>query len=162
MQGDYYYKSFKDHYLFLVEYEESFLFEWFFRLIIHAKFVGLRYFMYYYPVTSAIVGTLFNFHILSLVVLLSWLRFFAPSKYTDDPYDYGMDDDDLNKPFGTEDSNPNTEEDANCTKDDFRRRTSSDLEVIANENTCQLDAEEDKFSQEIRKEGLENENKKNM
>ena len=118
--------------------------------------------MYYYPVTSAIVGTLFNFHILSLVVLLSWLRFFAPSKYTDDPYDYGMDDDDLNKLFGTEDSNPNTLEDANCTKDDFRRRTSSDLEVIANEDTCQLDAEEDKFSQEIGKEGLENENKKNM
>ena len=118
--------------------------------------------MYYYPVTSAIVGTLFNFHILSLVVLLSWLRFFAPSKYTDDPYDYGMDDDDLQKPFGAEDSNPNTEEDTNCTKDDFRRRTSSDLEVIANENTCQLDAEEDKFSQGIKNEEFENENKKNM
>ena len=147
-------------YLILVECDESFLFEWFCRLIIHAKFVGLRYFMYYYPVTSAIVGTLFNFHILSLVVLLSWLRFFAPSKYTDDPYDYGMDDDDLQKPFGTEDTN--TEEDANCTKDDFRRRTSSDLEVIANENTCQVDAEEDKFSQEIKKEEFENENKKNM
>ena len=58
-----------------------------------------------------------------------------------------MDDDDIQKPFGTADSNPNTEEDANCTKDDFRRRTSSDLEVIANENTCQVDAEEDKFSQ---------------
>ena len=100
--------------------EKLCLFEWLCRLIIHAKFVGLRYFMYYYPVTSAIVGTLFNFHILSLVVLLSWLRFFAPSKYTDDPYDYGMDDDDLQKPFGTEDTN--TEEDANCAKDDFRRR----------------------------------------
>ena len=71
-----------------------------------------------------------------------------------------MEDDDLQKPFGTEDTN--TEEDANCTKDDFRRRTSSDLEVIANENTCQLDAEEDKFSQGIKNEEFENENKKNM
>merc|ERR1712018_745046 len=49
------------------------------RLIIHAKFVGIRYFMYYYPATSAIVGIALNFNVLAIVVLVSWLRFFAPS-----------------------------------------------------------------------------------
>ena len=44
-------------------------------LIIHAKFSGLRYFMFYYPLTSAVIGSSLNLAILSLVVALSWFRY---------------------------------------------------------------------------------------
>merc|ERR1711962_432904 len=47
-------------------------------LIIHAKFSGLRYFMFYFPMTSAVIGSSLNMAILSLVVALSWFRFFRP------------------------------------------------------------------------------------
>ena len=43
-------------------------------LIIHAKFSGLRYFMFYFPLTSAVIGSSLNMAILSLVVALSWFR----------------------------------------------------------------------------------------
>jgi len=53
-------------------------------LIIHAKFSGLRYFMFYYPLTSAVIGSSLNLAILSLVVALSWFRFFRPTPSEDE------------------------------------------------------------------------------
>ena len=109
------------------------------RLIIRAKFVGLRYFMYYYPVTSAIVGTLFNFHVLAFVVLLSWLRFSAPSRYTDETDEYKNDvdnelDESLFNEYKTKYNQDNTDEE---------RDASSDLVVIQEDNANQMDSEED-------------------
>ena len=113
-------------------------------MIIHAKFVGLRYFMYYYPATSAIVGSVFNFHVLALVVLLSWLRFFAPSRYTDEAEEYensvsnGVDGSLFN-----ENKTKLIEDDTDEEKDDSGSRSSSDLVVIKEDNANQLDSEED-------------------
>jgi len=53
-------------------------------LIIHAKFSGLRYFMFYFPLTSAVIGSSLNMAILSLVVALSWFRFFRGETLEDD------------------------------------------------------------------------------
>ena len=44
--------------------------------------------MYYYPATAAIIGSTLNFLVLAFVILLSWLRFFAPSQYVDETDDY--------------------------------------------------------------------------
>ena len=44
---------------------------------IHAKFSGLRYIMYNFPITAAIFGTSFNMFVLATILLLSWYRFFA-------------------------------------------------------------------------------------
>lgn len=53
-------------------------------LIIHAKFSGLRYFMFYFPMTSAVIGSSLNMALLSLVVALSWFRFFRPTPTSGD------------------------------------------------------------------------------
>lgn len=53
-------------------------------IIIHAKFSGLRYFMFYFPLTSAVIGSSLNLAILSLVVALSWFRFFRSEPLEDD------------------------------------------------------------------------------
>ena len=109
-------------------------------MIIHAKFVGIRYFMYYYPITSAIVGTTLNFNVLALVVLLSWLRFFAPQSYREEQEDEqeveeldgSLKPGSSNMIEGVEDENNGTES-----------RRSSDLEVLNNDSVFQLDSEED-------------------
>lgn len=49
-------------------------------LKIFAQFSGIRYFLYYWPVTSAIVGISWNFLCLSFVALLSWYQFWLPWK----------------------------------------------------------------------------------
>ena len=100
--------------------------------------------MYYYPATSAIVGSVFNFHVLALVVLLSWLRFFAPSRYTDEAEEYensvsnGVDGSLFN-----ENKTKLIEDDTDEEKDDSGSRSSSDLVVIKEDNANQLDSEED-------------------
>ena len=44
--------------------------------------------MFYYPVISAVVGTSLNMTFLSLVILLSWFRFFSgPDEDEDEGYD---------------------------------------------------------------------------
>ncbi|XP_054723846.1 seipin-like, partial [Uloborus diversus] len=43
-------------------------------LRIHARFTGLRYLMYYWPVLSALVGIGTNFFLLVLVIALIWAR----------------------------------------------------------------------------------------
>lgn len=48
-------------------------------LKIHARFSGLRYLMFYWPLLSAIVGISSNFFFLSIVVFFSWLAFAANS-----------------------------------------------------------------------------------
>lgn len=111
------------------------------RLIIHAKFVGLRYFMYYYPVTSAIVGTLLNFNVLALVVLLSWLRFFAPPSYREEQED---DEEEIEELDGSlKSGSTNIKEDMDDENDGSESRGSSDLEVLNNDIVFQLDSEED-------------------
>lgn len=45
-------------------------------LRIFAQFYGVRYFLYYWPLTSAIIGISINFFLLSLVAMLSWIQFF--------------------------------------------------------------------------------------
>ncbi len=44
---------------------------------IDARFSGLRYLMFNYPITAAIFGTSLNLTILLAVLILSWYRFFA-------------------------------------------------------------------------------------
>ncbi|XP_045174791.2 seipin-like isoform X2 [Mercenaria mercenaria] len=49
-------------------------------LKIFAQFSGIRYFLYYWPVTSAIIGISWNFSVLSFIALLSWYQFWLPQK----------------------------------------------------------------------------------
>ena len=44
---------------------------------IDAKFSGLRYLMFHYPITTALFGTSLNLYILTAILILSWYRFFA-------------------------------------------------------------------------------------
>ncbi|XP_067120507.1 seipin isoform X2 [Centruroides vittatus] len=44
-------------------------------LRIHAEFTGLRYFMYYWPIFSAVLGIGTNFFFLAMISLFSWFRF---------------------------------------------------------------------------------------
>ena len=134
-----------------------------FRLIIHAKFVGLKYFMYYYPASSAVVGILINYHVLALVVLLSWLRFFAPSKYTeDDPDEDESEMDEVNRSLKTKRTNKNVREEKNEEKDSSGSRCSSDLEVINNGSSTQFDSEEDCSSTKFGHKDECNETKKSI
>ena len=41
---------------------------------VQAKFSGLRYVLYHFPVTSAILGLSFNMTLLTFILLLSWFR----------------------------------------------------------------------------------------
>lgn len=45
------------------------------RLRIHAYFTGIRYVMYNFPVTSAVIGVATNFTFLSVIALLGYLQF---------------------------------------------------------------------------------------
>jgi len=51
-------------------------------LLIHAEFSGLRHIMYHHPWISTFTGVFSNIVILSLIILMSWTRFF-----TDDEMD---------------------------------------------------------------------------
>ncbi|XP_008325132.1 seipin [Cynoglossus semilaevis] len=44
------------------------------QLYIHAHFTGLRYLLFYYPVTSALVGVSSNFIFLTILFILSYVR----------------------------------------------------------------------------------------
>ncbi|KAG7484847.1 hypothetical protein MATL_G00053640 [Megalops atlanticus] len=44
-------------------------------LRIHAHFTGIRYFLYNFPLTSAVIGVASNFAFLSVIVLFSYLQF---------------------------------------------------------------------------------------
>ena len=56
---------------------------------IHAKFSGLRYFMFYFPITAAMTGTFFNMFLLSTIFIMSWYRFFIPPESMIDTTYYG-------------------------------------------------------------------------
>ena len=93
--------------------------------------------MYYYPITSAIVGTTLNFNVLALVVLISWLRFFAPSNYREDDEE----SEDLDGPIKPRRSSITAGKE--IEKDGTESRRSSDLEVLNSDIVFQLDPEED-------------------
>ena len=114
--------------------------------------------MYYYPATSAIIGTLLNFHLLALVVLLSWLRFFAPSKYTEGLEDDENDDLDESVMYGSE----NIQDNIKKEKDGFERKLSSDLEVIKNDSAFQVDSQEDSLPKKFPIQENCNEDKKTI
>ena len=103
--------------------------------------------MYYYPATSAIVGTLFNFHVLALVVLLSWLRFFAPSKYTEERNDEDSENEELNESVMCDIEN--IHENGKEEKEGYERKLSSDLEVINNVSAFQVDPQEDSLQKKF-------------
>ena len=104
--------------------------------------------MYYYPTTSAIVGTLLNFNVLALVVLLSWLRFFAPSSYREEQED---DEEQIEELDGSlQSGSTNIEEDNNDENDGSESRRSSDLEVLNNDIVFQLDSEEDPLAKNFK------------
>ena len=111
-------------------------------LMIHAKFSGLRYFMFYYPITTAFVGSSLNFAILSLVVLLSWIRFF--SNQGDDEVVVihpAKDDDDDEKSTSSSSSEEEEVEDL----DSRLRSKLKDLESESGESNnsiCVLDSED--------------------
>ena len=116
--------------------------------------------MYYYPATSAIVGTLFNFHVLALVVLLSWLRFFAPSKYTEERNDEESENEELKESVMC--NIENIYENGKEEKDGFCRKISSDLEVINNESAFQVDSQEDSLPKNFLIQDNCNEDKKTI
>ena len=119
--------------------------------------------MYYYPASSAVVGILINYHVLALVVLLSWLRFFAPSKYTeDDPDEDESEMDEVNRSLKTKRTNKNVREEKNEEKDSSGSRCSSDLEVINNGSSTQFDSEEDCSSTKFGHKDECNETKKSI
>ena len=96
--------------------------------------------MYYYPATAAIIGSTLNFLVLAFVILLSWLRFFAPSQYVDETDDYKKVDElddhiENQKNYKQE----NTDEE----KEDSESKSSSDLVVIKGDDSNQIDSEED-------------------
>ncbi|XP_060574237.1 seipin-like isoform X2 [Ruditapes philippinarum] len=47
-------------------------------LKVFAQFSGIRYFLYYWPLTSAVIGITWNFVFLSFIALLSWYQFWFP------------------------------------------------------------------------------------
>ncbi|XP_030424648.1 seipin isoform X2 [Gopherus evgoodei] len=55
------------------------------QLRIHAHFTGLRYLLYNFPVTSAILGVASNFTFLSVIVLLSYLQWIWGSMWPREP-----------------------------------------------------------------------------
>lgn len=55
------------------------------RLIVHAEFSGLRHIMYHHPWMSTTAGVLSNVVLLTMVVLISWTRFFTEDEITLDP-----------------------------------------------------------------------------
>ena len=63
------------------------------KLMIHAKFGGIRYLMFYYPVTSALMGTTLNFSMLSIIVILSWMRFFVKTKQEEEENELDVNED---------------------------------------------------------------------
>ncbi|AWP11959.1 putative seipin [Scophthalmus maximus] len=44
------------------------------QLYVHAHFTGIRYFLFYFPVVSALVGVFSNFIFLSVLFILSYMR----------------------------------------------------------------------------------------
>ena len=76
---------------------------------IDAKFSGLRYLMFHYPITTALFGTSLNLYILTAILILSWYRFFAsPINSNDEEDEHGYSD-----PF---ESNPVRESQLSETK----------------------------------------------
>jgi len=51
-------------------------------LKIHAHFTGLRFLMFHWPLTSAVMGICTNLFFLSVVAFLSWFKFFKPRQMT--------------------------------------------------------------------------------
>ncbi|KAL4237601.1 Berardinelli-Seip congenital lipodystrophy 2 (seipin) [Mactra antiquata] len=52
-------------------------------LRVFAQFSGIRYFLYYWPVTSAVIGISWNFMVVSFITLLSWYQFWLPREQDD-------------------------------------------------------------------------------
>ena len=100
--------------------------------------------MYYYPATSAIVGITLNFNVLAIIVLVSWLRFFAPSsdrRASVEEQEEVQEVEELNGSI-----TPGTSNMRECNDDEnngTESRRSSDLEILNNDSVCQLDSEED-------------------
>jgi seipin len=46
------------------------------RFLIHARFTGLRYIMFHFPILSAVIGTLLQVIVLSVIILFSWCKVF--------------------------------------------------------------------------------------
>ena len=100
--------------------------------------------MYYYPATSAIVGIALNFNVLAIVVLVSWLRFFAPTsdrRTSVEQQEDLQEVEELNGSItpGTSNMRESNEDENNGTES----RRSSDLEILNTDSVCQLDSEED-------------------
>lgn len=55
------------------------------RLRIHAHFTGIRYLLYNFPMTSAVIGVASNFAFLSVIVLFSYLQFIWGGVWPQDP-----------------------------------------------------------------------------
>ena len=68
---------------------------------VHARFAGLRYLMFYYPVISAVFGVALNMGFLSILILLSWYRFFSSIR---EDKDQEEEEDDASDEFKFEDA----------------------------------------------------------
>eukprot|EP00088_Acartia_fossae_P069122 TRINITY_DN893_c0_g1_i2.p1 TRINITY_DN893_c0_g1~~TRINITY_DN893_c0_g1_i2.p1 ORF type:complete len:335 (+),score=53.88 TRINITY_DN893_c0_g1_i2:37-1041(+) len=59
-------------------------------LLVHAEFSGLRHIMYHHPWISTVTGVLSNVVILTLIILMSWTRFFTPEEIEQMDRDSGL------------------------------------------------------------------------
>ena len=101
--------------------------------------------MYYYPATAAIIGSTLNFLVLTFVILLSWLRFFAPSQYVDETDDYKKVEE-LDEHI--ENDKNYKQENADEEKEDSESKSSSDFVAIKGDDSNQIDSEEDMATSE--------------
>lgn len=99
---------------------------------IDAQFSGLRYLMFYYPVTAALVGISLNLFILAAVFVLSWYRFFAISP------DSNNSDNDYIDPFTLSESED----------EDHKADSEGEKEFVLSEALEELDQQQQKLDQE--------------
>jgi len=114
-------------------------------LIIHAKFSGLRYFMFYFPMTSAVIGSSLNLAILSLVVALSWFRFFRPGPTSGDDSNVGMpeEDEEEEEARGEEESCVDSATTTTLTEENKIEEIGSSSSVSSQDSICIVDDKPD-------------------
>merc|ERR1712029_983261 len=111
-------------------------------LIIHAKFSGLRYFMFYFPMTSAVIGSSLNLAILSLVVALSWFRFFRPGPTSGDDSNVGMPEEE-EEARGEEESCVDSATTTTLTEENKIEEIGSSSSVSSQDSICIVDDKPD-------------------
>ncbi|XP_022918089.1 seipin [Onthophagus taurus] len=94
------------------------------KFLINAKFTGIRYIMFNWPVLSACIGITTNLFFIALIVMISWYQLIHSEeylKYVNSKKQLEMFDNDL---LNDDDSNSSSVEDASLLEKDVKRRGS--------------------------------------